>query len=422
MRPSLPRRPSPTAVLVLILAAALASALALYLSLTTPSRVAGTAQAPPASRAAQGSPPLTEGRLRREAAALLEAAGAVSVHVRVRDGRHAVAASAGEAELGTGRAVPDGTHFRAASVTKSFMAATVLRLAAERRLSLDDTVEHWLPGVVSGNGHDGNRVTLRHLLQHTSGLRDADSTAFTGRTAPEFERLRYEGVEPERLIAAALRQAPEFPPAAPGDPAPRWSYSNTGYLLLGEVVRKATGRPWEAEVRDRIVRELGLTGTRAPGDDPRLPEPYARTYHRFAGSGGWTDTTVRAMAWAGPAGALVSTSRDVDRFFTALLGGRLLPPPQLAAMRATVPVDAEHERYTPGMRYGLGLMRQPLGCGGHRWGHHGDLEGAMVRTGLTADGSRSVVIALSGRTTDKRRLLATEKALQGLVERMLCRA
>ncbi|MFC9506912.1 serine hydrolase domain-containing protein [Streptomyces sp. NPDC057002] len=389
------------------LAAAVLASLALSLALNTPSSPATT--------------PLTPDRLEQEAARALETTRAVSVHIHVRDRRHTVEAGAGESALGTGRPVPDGAHFRAASVTKSFVAATVLHLAAERRLSLDDTVEHWLPGLVRGHGNDGRRITVRHLLQHTSGLHDYDSTELTGRTAPDFERHRLDHIDPEHLVAAALRHAPDFPPANPGDPEPRWSYSNTGYHLLGAIIEKATGRPWAEEVQARIVRRLGLRGTRVPGDDPYLPEPYAHTYHRFSGSGGYTDTTVRNMAWAGAAGALVSTSRDLDRFFTALLTGELLPPRELAAMRGTVPSNAEHQRFTPGMRYGLGLMRQPLSCGGSRWGHHGDLEGTFVRTGVTADGSRAVVVTANGRTTDDTHLLTTEKALQGIIDRLLCR-
>ncbi|QWB25753.1 MULTISPECIES: serine hydrolase [Streptomyces] len=390
------------------MAAVVLAALALSLGpLGTPSSPAGT--------------PLPPDRLRQEATGALESTRAVSVHVRVREGRHTVEASAGEAALGTGRPVPNGAHFRAASVTKSFVAATVLQLAAERRLSPHDTVERWLPGLVQGHGNDGSRITIRHLLQHTSGLHDYDSTELTGRTAPEFERRRFDHIATERLVAAALRHAPDFPPADPADPEPRWNYSNTGYHLLGAVIEKVTGRPWAEEVEDRIVRRLGLRGTRVPGDDPSLPKPYAHTYHRFAGSARYTDTTVRNMAWAGTAGALVSTSRDLDRFFTALLTGELLPPRELAAMRTTVPSNEEHQRFTPGLRYGLGLMRQPLPCGGSRWGHHGDLEGTFVRTGFTADGRRSVVVTVNGRTTDDTQLLTAEKALQGLIDRMLCR-
>ncbi|MEU6914475.1 serine hydrolase domain-containing protein [Streptomyces olindensis] len=389
------------------LAVVVAAALAVSLAPNTPS--AGSTPGP-----------LTPERLRHEAAAVLDTARAVSLHIRVRDGRHVAEAGAGEAVAGTGRPVPDNPHVRAASVTKSLVAATVLQLAAERRLSLSDTVEHWLPGRVRGHGNDGSRITVRHLLQHTSGLYDPDSTELTGKTAPDFERRRFERVDPEHLVDIALRHPPDFPPADPDDPEPRWSYSNTGYHLLGAVIEKVTGRPWAEEVHERIVRRLGLHGTRVPGDDPYLPEPHAHTHHRFAGSDDYTDTTIRNMAWAGPAGSLVSTPHDLDRFFTALLTGGLLPPRELTAMRTTVPVNEEHQQYTPGMRYGLGLQEQPLACGGSRWGHHGDLEGTFVRTGFTADGERSVVITVSGRNTDETRLLRTEKALQGFIDRMLC--
>lgn len=154
------------------LAVVVAASLAVSLALNTPS-----AGSPPA--------PLTPERLRHEAVAALDTTRAVSVHIRVREGRHVAEAGAGEAVLGTGRPVPDSPHFRAASVTKSLVAATVLQLVAERRLSLHDTVEHWLPGRVQGHGNDGSRITVRHLLQHTSGLHDPDSTELTGKTAPD---------------------------------------------------------------------------------------------------------------------------------------------------------------------------------------------------------------------------------------------
>ncbi|WP_267883371.1 serine hydrolase [Streptomyces sp. NRRL S-481] len=100
------------------------------------------------------------------------------------------------------------------------MAATVLRLVAEGRLSLTDTVEHWLPGRVRGNGNDGTRITVRHLLQHTSGLHDHDSTELTGRTAPDFERHRFDRIDPERLVTAALEHTPDSPLPTPTPPTP----------------------------------------------------------------------------------------------------------------------------------------------------------------------------------------------------------
>ncbi|MBI0298895.1 beta-lactamase family protein, partial [Streptomyces sp. PRKS01-29] len=209
-------------------------------------------------------------------------------------------------------------------------------------------------------------------------------------------------------------------PAPADDPEPDWNYSNPGYVLAGMIIQKVTGHPWPEEVRDRIIRPLGLTGTYEPGDDPRIKAPYARTYQRFPGSGSWTDTTLRNVSWGGAAGSLISTDRDLDRFYTALLGGRLLPPAQLAEMRRTVPVGPDFEVAFPHAQYGLGMMRQPLSCGGYRWGHGGDLEGATVRTGLTEGGRRSVTISSSGKTADDEQVLRAEGVLQGLIDRVLC--
>ncbi|WJD96399.1 serine hydrolase domain-containing protein [Streptomyces antimycoticus] len=363
---------------------------------------------------------LTEDELRREVARTLEDAGFIGLTVEVRDGHRRIHARAGEAELNTGRPVPFGAHYRAASVTKSFVATVVLQLVAEGRLSLSDPVDKWLPGVVSGNGNDGRRITVRNLLQHTSGIHNYDYSDDTGDSAADFDRTRFDHVSPEQVVAGAMKHRPDFPPAPADDPEPDWNYSNPGYVLAGMIIQKVTGRAWPEEVRDRIVRPLGLTGTYEPGDDPRLKAPYAHTYQRFPGSGTWTDTTLRNVSWGGAAGSLISTDRDLDRFFTALLGGRLLPPAQLAEMRRTVPVGPNFEVAFPHAQYGLGMMRQPLSCGGYRWGHGGDLEGATVRTGFTEGGRRSVTISSSGKTDDDEQLLRAEAALQSLTDRVLC--
>ncbi|GAV46239.1 D-alanyl-D-alanine carboxypeptidase precursor [Streptomyces acidiscabies] len=361
-----------------------------------------------------------EGKLRGEVERALKEAGFVGISVEVRDGSKRIRARAGTAELGTNRPVPYGASFRADSATKPFVATVVLQLAAEGRLSLDDSVEKWLPGVVAGNGNDGRRVTLRNLLQHTSGIHNYDYTDDIGSDAKAFEEHRYDHLAPERIIAGAMRSAPDFPPAAPGDPEPKWNYSNPNYILAGMVIERVTGRSWREEVHDRIVRPLGLTHTYAPGDDPTLPGPHAHTYHRFPGDDGWTDTTVRNMSWADAAGELVTSKRDMDRFFTALLKGRLLPPAQLAEMRHVVPVGADFQIPFPGLHYGLGLMRQPLACGGYRWGHGGSAEGDFVRNGFTEDGRRSVVITASGSIPDEAPLLKAEAALQKLTDAALC--
>ncbi|WP_009998916.1 serine hydrolase domain-containing protein [Streptomyces clavuligerus] len=375
---------------------------------------------PAATAGDRPAAPLTRAQLTREIERTLKEAGYIGIAVEMRHGQRRTHIDAGEAVLGTGRPTPRDAVFRAASVTKSFIATVVLQLVAEGRLSLDDTVEKWLPGVVTGQGNDGRLITLRHLLQHTSGVYNWDQVEVNGDTAEDFERTRFDGFTPEESIAYTMRHKPDFPPAAPGDPAPAWNYSNPGYLLAGMIIQKATGRTWAEEVTRRVIRPLGLRDTRTPGADPYLRAPHARTYHKFRGSDRWTDTTVLNMTSTDAAGALISTRRDLDRFYTALFRGRLLPAAQLVEMRRTVPVGGLFGEVMPGLSYGLGLMRQPLSCGGHRWGHGGDLDGTTVRTGFTDDGSRSVVVTASGKTADVNQLIRAERAVQRLVERALC--
>lgn len=363
---------------------------------------------------------LSQKQLQREVNRTLKEAGYVGISVQVRDGQRRTYAVAGEAELGTGRPVSHEAGFRAASVTKTFVSTVVLQLVAEGRLSLDDTVEKWLPGVVAGNGNDGGRVTLRHLLQHTSGIYNYDFTEDTGDTAADFERTRFDHYDPEEAVVRAMKHRPDFEPAEPNDPEPEWSYSNTGYLLAGMIIEKATGKSWDTEVRDRIVRPLGLSQTYAPGDDPGLKGPYTHSYQQFPGSTGWTDTSIRNLSWVSAAGELITGERDLDRFLTALQRGRLLPPAEMAELRRTVPAGADFQVVFPGLRYGLGVMRQPLTCGGDRWGHGGDLEGATVRTAVSEDGQRSVVINATGKRANDESLLGAEKAVQALLDRAIC--
>ncbi|MFD4525246.1 serine hydrolase domain-containing protein [Streptomyces sp. NPDC058470] len=385
----------------------------------------GVSAGPAPAQGSGGGPeavgaPLSQKQLQREVDQTLKEAGYIGLSLQVRDGQSRTYAVAGKAELGTGRPVSHQANFRAASVTKTFVSTVLLQLVAEGRLSLDDTVERWLPGVVDGNGNDGSRITLRHLLQHTSGIYNYDYSEDTGSTAADFERTKFDHHEPAEFVAGAVRHEPDFAPADPNDPAPDWNYSNTGYVLAGMVIEKATGKSWDQEVRDRIVRPLGLTQTYAPGDDPSLTGPYTHTYQQFPESTGWTDTSIRNASWASSAGELISSETDLDRFLTALLRGQLLPPAQQAELRRTVPVSADFQQVFPGLEYGLGVMRQPLSCGGARWGHGGDLEGQTVRTAVSEDGERSVVINASGKKADDVWLLGAEKRVQELIDRLMC--
>lgn len=249
-------------------------------------------------------------------------------------------------------------HFRAGSITKTFIATVVLQLAAEHRLSLSDPVERHLPGLIhakDSKGPDGRTLTLRALLTHTSGL--ADYTTATKGLVP---------LTPSEAVRTALA----LPATTPG----RWSYSNTNYVVLGMVIKQVTGRSYAAETARRIITPLRLSGTSFPGTRTTLPSPHGRAYTNQG-----RDVTALNPGVAGAAGELISTLTDLDRYYAALLAGRLLPAPQLRQMLNTRAAEG---------RYGMGLYPQKLPCGTTVWGHNGRIAGSYVRTAATRDGDR----------------------------------
>ncbi|WP_131742734.1 serine hydrolase domain-containing protein [Actinomadura roseirufa] len=357
---------------------------------------------------AEAAPPGTS--LQRDVNAI-RAAGVVGVVAEASTPAGRIEARAGVADLRTGRPVPRGAHFRGGSNTKTYVATVVLQLVAEGRLGLDDTVDTWLPGLVRGNGNDGTKITVRHLLQHTSGLYDY-AYDLPIRGEEDFQEHRFDRVTPEHLVGLALRHRPGFEPGETGPGGkPRWSYSNTGYVLAGMIIRKVTGRTWEREAGRRIVAPLHLSGTSFPDRERGLPRPFVRGYQQFAVGGPLVDATEMDMSWASSAGSLVTTAADHNRFFRALLGGRLLRPAQLAEMQRTVPTGDGDERY------GLGLSWHSLSCSkAGYWNHGGDALGYSTREGVSPDGRRGIALSL----TTRRGSDDPEKAAVATIQNFFC--
>ncbi|MFF9805970.1 serine hydrolase domain-containing protein [Streptomyces coeruleorubidus] len=338
---------------------------------------------------AAAAPPADGHDATRQAMRSAVADGVPGVTVRVQQGHGAWAATAGVGNLRTDEPRSARDHYRVASISKTFVATVVLQLEAEGRLSLDDTVEKWLPGVVRGNGHDGREVTLRQLLNHTSGIFDylADpGFQRTYMTADGFMKHRFDEADPEELLAYALANEPYF---APGR---SFEYSNTNYLLAARVIEKATGNDYGDEIGRRIIAPLHLTSTSVPSTRVTLPRPSSRAYSKLAGTGtGPTyDVTELNARLAYGSGQMVSSSADLNRFYSALLRGRLLPPQQLKEMKTTV----ESSRETS--RYGLGLVDRELSCGVHVWGHDGGITGSHSTAVTTEDGRHSLAANLNG--------------------------
>ncbi len=316
----------------------------------------------------------------------LVAVGTTSVLAEAQDGSTSIKVRSGEAVRGTGMPVSWQSHYRTGSTTKTFVSTVLLQMEAEHKLSLDDSVEHWLPGLLDRNGYDGSKISVRQLLNHTSGIfsyTDDPQFAATLTTKDGFYANRFRIYTPDQLIGVALSHPPVF---APGT---SWQYSNTDYIIAGKLITAVTGKSWRTEVQNRILTPLGLTETTSAGLNPLMPLPYAHAYNIYgsAPNRDYGDVTTDNMTWAGSAGDLITTTRDENRFFQALMKGRLLPSAQLAEMKTTVPL-------APGIGYGLALVHYPLPCDARGfWGHDGGTVGYTTSTGVTDDGGKSVMIS-----------------------------
>ncbi|RBQ15836.1 peptidase [Spongiactinospora rosea] len=280
-----------------------------------------------------------------------------------------VSLGSGVADIETGRRMRGDERIRMGSVTKSFTATVVLQLVAEGKIKLDAPVTRYLPN---------EKITVRDLLQHTSGLAD-----YTSSEEIDAERDRFKHFEPEELFAIGLRMPRSDKP---------WNYSSTNYALLAMIVKQATGNDIGKEITRRIIKPLKLTRTWWPGDNPRIPGRHARGYLYIEGER--YDATKWNMTYGGAGGALVSTTADLNRYWAALLGGRLVPKAQLKEMRKTVPADPA--RMWPGANAGLGLYETKLKhCAGTWIGHGGGFNGYRTIAASSPDGRRQVTIAIN---------------------------
>jgi D-alanyl-D-alanine carboxypeptidase len=317
-----------------------------------------------------GAAPPTAAKLRRAADRVI-AAGVPGVVVLVRDGSRTVRFARGSSRLQPHRALRVSDRFRIASLTKTYTATVVVQLAGEGKLSLEDPVERWLPGVVP----NGAAITLRMLLNHHSGLFDYfnDERTLAPYLAGDFAHVW----RPEQLVAIGLSHPPLF---APNSSA---AYSNTDYVLLGLVIQAVTGRSLEAEFDQRIFRPLKLRDTFA-AIEQRIPGAHAHGY-LLAGPDTLQDVTAVSPTHAWATGNIVSTAADVARFYRALMSGRLLPAALLREMTTL------HERL------GLGLIQGDTRC--TTVGHNGEIAGFNAEAQITRNGRREYVLLANIFTT-----------------------
>ncbi|MCR8857970.1 MULTISPECIES: serine hydrolase domain-containing protein [Bacillus] len=300
--------------------------------------------------------------------------------------------AAGIADLRTKKPMKTDFRFRIGSVTKTFTATVVLQLAGENRLNLDDSIEKWLPGVIQGNGYDGNQITIRQILNHTSGiaeyLRSKDADMMNTKKT----------YTAEELVKIGLSLPPDF---APGK---GWSYSDTGYVLLGILIEKVTGNSYAEEIENRIIEPLELSNTFLPGNSSVIPGTnHARGYVQPDGASELKDVTYYNPSIASSAGDMISTADDLNKFFSYLLSGKLLKEQQLKQMLTTVPTGSAEIS-----GYGLGIYETKLPNGVSIWGHTGSIPGFVTLVGGTLGGKHTLAVNLNsmGKANFKNILLA----------------
>ncbi|WP_167149271.1 serine hydrolase domain-containing protein [Actinomyces sp. ZJ308] len=308
----------------------------------------------------------------------------------------------GKSNLETGQAPPLDGEVRIGSNTKTFVAVVIMQMVEEGKVGLDEPIETYLPGLIKGEGIDGSRITVRQLLQHTSGLPEYTDT--TPGEADIFQ-VRDHYAQPRDLLDTALSKPAAF------EPGTQWSYTNTNYIVLGMLIERVSQRPVGEQIDQRIVKKLKLSHTYFPASGDRsIKGTHPQGYHVNA-DGKLEDITEMDPSWGWAAGAMISTPSELNAFFQALFDGRLLSRASIEEMKANA-LDAS-SRLGPGAVYGLGLIGYTLSCGGTAWGHGGSIHGYETHNAVGPDGTAATfaLTALPAAIADQSNLesSATEK-------------
>ncbi len=356
--------------------AALGAVLLSVLALPAHDAIAAPAGAD--DRAVSGSPAATQDLAAPDVEGLREVLrtaltqGAPGAMARIDDNGTVHKVAEGVADRGTGRAIDNADRFRVGSVTKSFTAVVLLQLVDEGVLALDTSVNTYLPGLLPDD-----RITVRHVLSHRSGLYDYTNDMFAN-TVPGFEAVRNKVFSYQELVDLSLKQPLGNAPGA------AYSYSNTNFVVGGMLIEKLTGKSVRSAYKSRIIKPLGLKDTSYVHPTTAIAGRHTKGYlPPDVADGTLVDSTEQTVSWAQSAGAVISSTRDLDTFFSALLRGRLTSAAQLEQMQQWTPVNS-----TQG--YGLGLRRRDLSCGVSVYGHTGTVQGYYTYSFTSKDGSRSV--------------------------------
>lgn len=309
----------------------------------------------PASLSAQPLPPAaTVARVADSLAqAFLAERGAPSVAIGVVRGADTIVMKAwGIADLEQDVAATPKSVYRIGSVTKQFTAAAVMQLVEQGKVRLDDSIGTHLSSLPAA----WRTATVRQLLNHTSGIPSYTSIG------PAWARRWGEEMTPDTLVALTAAAPMRFPSGT------KWEYDNTGYVLLGMLIEKVTGRPWGTDLEERFTKPLGLSDTRNCLATPLVPRR-VRGYEPQGNS--WMNATYLAMSQPYAAGAICSTVGDIAKWNRALHTGKVVSPTSYALMTNPAGVAAVEGKY------GFGLGRDTVG-GRAMISHGGGIHGFVT--------------------------------------------
>lgn len=346
------------------------------------SPAASPAAAAPAARQSPtvGAP---EAEALRTAISGLPADDATAALVRVSGTGGVWRGSAGVHDLASRRPADPAGRFRVGSVTKVFTAAVVLQLAGEGRIGLDRPARHYLPDLIP---RAYGKVTVRQLLNHTSGIPSVDPD--NGDTLEDWYAHRFDVTDPADVVREATAHRPDFRPGT------QQHYANIGYTVAGLLIERVTGDSYASQVSRRVLEPLRLRDTYFPGTDPSIRGRHNHGYQVFGTEGELRDVTVWGASDAWAAGDLISTTADLERFTRALFGGEIVRGPLLEEM-FTLPDDSVRE-YRTGKpaAFGAGLSVMTLG-GRQVWGKTGGRWGYNSAIAATRDLSRTLVYSVN---------------------------
>jgi CubicO group peptidase (beta-lactamase class C family) len=289
--------------------------------------------------------------------------------VVIRDGKVIKAVGYGRASLELDVPARPETVYELASATKPFVATAIMLLVQDGKLGLDEKISKYLENTPEA----WTDITVRHLLSHTSGIKDY--LAGMGRD------FQYD-TPAEQIARAVMREPLNF---APGE---KWAYSNTGYVLLGMIVHKVSGKSYDALLQERVFKPLGMKATRRDSHDEVVPN--RATGYLWAGGGLRNAEFLKYLMMHHGDGGILSTAPDLAKFDAALSTDRLLSAPNRDALWAPV-------KHNGGKTHGYGLGWFLEDVNGHKHVYHaGGSPGANTMISRYPDDKLSVIVLTNG--------------------------